>query len=197
MKAAGQVDLNRGLSQGQTTSQARTIQLTGYSDPIYAECQVHVHQYDIRLEVTVMNQTADTLQALGIEFSTHGDLKLTERPQQYNIGPHAQIVIAANVKVSSTENGIIFGSIVYDIAGAVQSERRNCVVLNEIHIDVIDYIAPGQCQDSEFRTMWADFEWENKIAVNAPFRYVLACCPIGDRCRALTDTCHTVICTSS
>jgi coatomer subunit beta len=169
MKAAGQVDLNRGLSQGQTTSQARTIQLTGYSDPIYAECQVHVHQYDIRLEVTVMNQTADTLQALGIEFSTHGDLKLTERPQQYNIGPHAQIVIAANVKVSSTENGIIFGSIVYDIAGAVQSERRNCVVLNEIHIDVIDYITPGQCQDSEFRTMWADFEWENKIAVNAPF----------------------------
>ena len=43
---------------------------------------------------------------------------------------------------------------------------RNVVVLNDIHIDIMDYIVPASCNDSEFRQMWAEFEWENKVAVN-------------------------------
>ncbi len=97
----------------------------------------------------------------------------------------------ASIKVSSTENGIIFGNIgqhtpthtththlthtphthihtshahtVYDIVGSTAD--RNCVVLNNIHIDIMDYIQPEKCTDAEFRRMWAEFEWENKIAV--------------------------------
>ena len=37
-------------------------QLTGFSDPVYAEAYVNVNQYDIVLDVLVVNQTADTLQ---------------------------------------------------------------------------------------------------------------------------------------
>ena len=40
------------------------------------------------------------------------------------------------------------------------------VVLNDIHIDIMDYIVPAVCSETEFRTMWAEFEWENKVAVN-------------------------------
>ena len=43
---------------------------------------------------------------------------------------------------------------------------RNVVVLNDIHIDIMDYIVPASCTDAEFRQMWADFEWENKVTVN-------------------------------
>lgn len=53
---------------------------------------------------------------------------------------------------------------VYDISGA--GSDRNCVVLNDIHIDIMDYIVPASCDDTEFRQMWAEFEWENKVAVN-------------------------------
>ena len=53
---------------------------------------------------------------------------------------------------------------VYDVTGAASD--RNCVVLNDIHIDIMDYIMPAQCTDTEFRQMWADFEWENKISVS-------------------------------
>lgn len=42
----------------------------------------------------------------------------------------------------------------------------NVVVLNTIHIDIMDYILPANCTDGEFRTMWVEFEWENKVAVN-------------------------------
>lgn len=39
------------------------------------------------------------------------------------------------------------------------------VVLNDIHIDIMDYIVPASCTDTEFRQMWAEFEWENKVRV--------------------------------
>ena len=49
----------------------------------------------------------------------------------------------------------------YDVSGS--SNDRNCVVLNDIHIDIMDYIMPASCTDTEFRQMWAEFEWENKV----------------------------------
>lgn len=53
----------------------------------------------------------------------------------------------------------MFGSIVYDNNGsATPTADRYCVVLNDIHIDIMDYIKPAVCTDSEFRVMWAEFE---------------------------------------
>jgi coatomer subunit beta len=109
------------------------VQLTGFSDPLYAEAYVHVHQYDIVLDVTIINQTSDTLQGVTLELATLGDLKLCERPQSFNLGAHGILKIKSNIKVSSTETGLIFGTIAYDIAGQV-TEKRNYVVLNEIRI---------------------------------------------------------------
>jgi len=146
----------------------RIVQLTGFSDPLYAEAYVNVHQYDIVLDVIVINHTNDTLQNLSLELATLGDLKLCERPQSYTLGPFAKLEIKANIKVSSTETGVIFGSIVYDVAGAA-TDTKPCIALNEIHIDIIEMISPAICDDSSFRNMWAEFEWENKVAVNTNF----------------------------
>ena len=30
----------------------------------------------------------------------------------------------------------------------------------------MDYIHPAICSESQFRSMWAEFEWENKVAVH-------------------------------
>lgn len=142
----------------------KVTQLTGFSDPVYAEAYVHVNQYDIVLDVLIVNQTNDTLQNCTLELATLGDLKLVEKPQPVVLAPKDFCNIKANVKVASTENGIIFGNIVYDITGA--GSDRNVVVLNDIHIDIMDYIVPASCNDTEFRQMWAEFEWENKVSVN-------------------------------
>ncbi|XP_043266629.1 coatomer subunit beta [Venturia canescens] len=143
---------------------SKVTQLTGFSDPVYAEALVHVNQYDIVLDVLIVNQTEDTLQNCTLELATMGDLKLVERPQPIVLAPRDFASIKANVKVASTENGIIFGNIVYDISGA--GSDRSVVVLNDIHIDIMDYIVPATCTDTEFRQMWAEFEWENKVSVN-------------------------------
>ncbi|XWS26103.1 hypothetical protein CRYUN_Cryun26dG0002000 [Craigia yunnanensis] len=141
----------------------RILQLTGFSDPVYAEAYVTVHHYDIVLDVTIINRTKETLQNLCVELATMGDLKLVERPQNYTLAPESSKQIKANIKVSSTETGVIFGNIVYETSNVLE---RTVVVLNDIHIDIMDYISPAVCTDAAFRTMWAEFEWENKVAVN-------------------------------
>ena len=153
---------NRGLE--------RVLQLTGFSDPVYAEAYVTVHQYDIVMDVTVVNRSDETQQNLCLELATMGDLKLVERPQNYTLEVGETKHIRANIKVSSTETGVIFGNVVYESAGS----DRNVVVLNDIHIDIMDYINPATCHDTAFRAMWAEFEWENKVAVNTTITDVRA-----------------------
>lgn len=84
------------------------VQLTGFSDPVYAEAYVDVNQFDIFIgkplfltvaDILVVNQTADTLHNLTVEFATLGDLKLVEKPGQINLGPHGFASIKANIKV--------------------------------------------------------------------------------------------------
>ncbi|XP_072016786.1 coatomer subunit beta-like isoform X2 [Amphiura filiformis] len=114
---------------------SKVTQLTGFSDPVYAEAYININQYDIVLDVLIVNQTSDTLQNCSLELATLGDLKLVEKPQPMTLAPHDFCNIKANVKVASTENGIIFGNIVYDVSGAAND--RSVVVLNDIHIDII------------------------------------------------------------
>jgi coatomer subunit beta len=58
---------------------------------------------------------------------------------------------------------------VYETSNVLE---RTVVVLNDIHIDIMDYISPAVCTDAAFRTMWAEFEWENKVPLAFPLTYL-------------------------
>lgn len=143
---------------------SRVVQLTGFSDPVYAEAYVKVHQFDIILDVLLVNQTTDTLQNLSVEFATLGDLKVVERPTSQSLGPHDFHNVQCTIKVSSTDTGVIFGNVVYEGA---HSTDTNVVILNDLHVDIMDYIQPATCSETQFRTMWTEFEWENKVNINS------------------------------
>ncbi|PHH71452.1 hypothetical protein CDD82_6499 [Ophiocordyceps australis] len=160
-----EVDLERATGGESTTEDlssklSRVVQLTGFSDPVYAEAYVKVHQFDIVLDVLLVNQTTETLQNLSVEFATLGDLKVVERPTTQNLGPHDFHNVQCTIKVSSTDTGVIFGNVVYDGA---HSTDTNVVILNDLHVDIMDYIQPATCTETQFRTMWTEFEWENKV----------------------------------
>jgi coatomer subunit beta len=142
----------------------RIVQLSGFSDSVYCEAIVEVHQYDILLDILLVNQTNETLQNLTVEFATLGNLKVVEKPASFNLAPKATHSLRSSIKVSSTETGVIFGNIVYDLG----SGNSNCVVLNDIHADIMDYIKPAYCSENQFRSMWTEFEWENKVSVTTP-----------------------------
>jgi len=158
------VSLDGSKNSSSASQLSRIIQLTGFSDPIYAEAFVNVHQFDIVLDVLLVNQSASTLQNLTVEFATLGDLKIVERPLSQNLAPHSFHKVQATIKVSSTDTGVIFGNCIWDSAAATEN---SIVILSDIHVDIMDYIQPATCTETQFRTMWTEFEWENKVNISS------------------------------
>jgi len=169
---AGDVDLDdggdleraTGFDKSSTLAEelSHCFPLSGFADPVYAEANVTVHDYDIVLKILIINRTPNTLADLSVELSTMGDMKIVERPQAQTLGPMDQTTIRASIKVSSTETGHIFGTIVYT---DMSTQEQKLINLNDIHMDIMDYIRPATCSDEMFRSMWAEFEWENKVAI--------------------------------
>ncbi|KAJ1738781.1 coatomer subunit beta [Coemansia sp. RSA 1086] len=153
--ATGEVESRAAVSKLDSV-----VQLTGFSDAVYAEAYVNVNQYNILLDIMVVNQTNTTLRNLSIEFSTLGDLKLMEKPTSYNVAPYSFSSVKASIKVSSTETGVIFGTIVYD---GPSVNDTHTIVLNDIHVDIMEYIRPARCDEAQFHSMWTEFEWDNKV----------------------------------
>merc|ERR1712151_428048 len=68
-----------------------------------------------------------------------------------------------SIKVTSTETGVIFGYVTHEKKSATDME---CTVMNELHVDILDYIECATVGELAFHTMWAEFEGENKININ-------------------------------
>lgn len=137
-------------------------QLTGLSDPIYVECILSVHAYEIVLEFLVINRTKSTLQNVSFELAVTGDLKLVERPQVVTLASQTSGTVKATVKVTSTEEGIVFGNVTYD---AVAGGDQVVLALNEMPIDITEYIYPANCTEREFRRLWSSYSNEMKVPV--------------------------------
>ena len=164
-----ELDLEKAIGDDTATEDlssklSRVVQLTGFSDPVYAEAYVKVHQFDIVLDVLLVNQTTETLQNMSVEFATLGDLKVVERPTTQNLGPHDFLNVQCTIKVSSTDTGVIFGNVIYDGPSSTES---HVVILNDVHADIMDYIHPATCTETQFRSMWTEFEWENKVNITS------------------------------
>ncbi|VAH16453.1 unnamed protein product [Triticum turgidum subsp. durum] len=100
------------------------VQLTGFSDPVYAEGFVTVNQYyDTVLDITVINRTKETMRNLYLEFATSCKTTVVERSRNYTVAPQAVKKIQANIKLSSTNLGIIISRIVYETSDAMESSE--------------------------------------------------------------------------
>lgn len=89
-----------------------------------------------------------------------------DRPAPLPLTAGQHVTLRASIKVRSTEAGVIFGYVTYDKRG---SPEKECLILNELHIDLLDYIERHWIGELLFRSMWAEFEWENKIHISTSF----------------------------
>jgi coatomer subunit beta len=104
--------------------------LTGFGDDIYAEAFVEVHHYDILLRIVLMNRTKKTLPNINFEFLTQGNLKLIDKPIATTLKPESTTTLKASLKVSSTDNGVIYGYITYDSSNS--GNEPKLLNINEI-----------------------------------------------------------------
>lgn len=75
------------------------------------------------LDVLLVNQTANTLQNLCLDFATLGDLKLVERPAVYTIAPHGFQSIKATIKVRTHNASLVIHAHV-SLLGLVNGDWR-------------------------------------------------------------------------
>ncbi|RYG51184.1 hypothetical protein EON67_03880 [archaeon] len=69
--------------------------------PRFMQAYVQVHEFDILLEILLINRTDATLTNVVLELSTMGDLRLVDRPASFTLAPKASKTIKANIKVSA------------------------------------------------------------------------------------------------
>jgi vesicle coat complex subunit len=81
-------------------------------------------------------------------------LFLTKDPTQTQNESFEKVILfksreSLSLILFSAETDAIFGIIVYDDHGFTE----NCVVLNDIYIDIMDYINPSYCNETQFHSM--------------------------------------------
>lgn len=114
---------------------SRIYQLTGFSDDIYAEAFMEVHHYDIVLKIILMNRTTKTLSNINFDLLTQGNLKIVEKPIPISLRPESSATLKASLKVSSTDNGVIYGNLSYDNPSSTTPQILN---INEIQVEFIN-----------------------------------------------------------
>ncbi|CAI2382718.1 unnamed protein product [Moneuplotes crassus] len=152
----GFLNSNKKKSDGEV----RTYQLTGLSDDIYVEGRLEIHQYDLILNLLLVNRTKNTLPSVNVTLLTLGSIKVVEKPITTNLKGYSSETVKASLKVFNTESGGIHGYVTYESVNPVS------IPLDGIEIDFMDSLQPGDCTDAEFKKMWAEYEWENRISVN-------------------------------
>lgn len=87
-------------------------------------------------------------------------MKVVEKPVALTLQAGATQIIKASLKVSSTDNGAIYGYLTFDSASG---NIPHVININEIQIDFINALMPAECSELEFKKRWAEYEWENKV----------------------------------
>lgn len=140
---------------------SRVVQLTGFSDPIYAETYVLVRGGDVLLDVLLVNQTGKTLPAVTIDLATVGEVRVVEKPPALTLAPHGFAAVKAALRVASAGSALLHGSLSF---GDVEPRA---VVLAPVSLDLADFMEmpPPRLDETDFRRAWPLLEWENKIVI--------------------------------
>lgn len=99
-----------------------------------------------------------------VEFVIFGDFKVVERLISQFFGFYDFYNVQCIIKVLFIDMGVIFGNVVYE---GVYFIDMNVVILNDLYVDIMDYIQFVMCSEMQFRIMWIEFEWENKVNINS------------------------------
>lgn len=140
--------------------------LTGNIDPIYAYCEIEGSGNDISLKIHLENRTqSKTFENVCLELASMGDNSSLhmDRPEPIVLAPRAIACIQTPIKIVSAQSRRLFGSISYDDVNS--DDREKVIMLNDITFDMTEYIKPASISFEDFRDIWRDCEWENKVSV--------------------------------
>lgn len=148
------------LAEDKESATSRTYQLTGYTDPIYAEAVIENHYHTIVVTLILINRSKKTLQNVMVETFVKEELKPTERPQMFNFPPQQVKTLKVLYKANRTEDGSLFGYITYSSSSG---NVPFVIPLNQVPLNLLDNISPEPISEKAFKKLWVELMWENKF----------------------------------
>ncbi|KAL8440897.1 hypothetical protein Emag_007629 [Eimeria magna] len=141
-------------------------QMTGLADEVYVEAFVRINQFDLLLELQLVNRTPETLFNVSVELAIHGEARLVDRPTPLNLSPFASEYCRASLKLKTTEAAVLFGAVSFERKSSAGG--RCYILLAELPLDMLGLIKPTPISEVDFRAKWQEFEWENKLQISTP-----------------------------
>ncbi|KAL8273152.1 hypothetical protein Esti_002910 [Eimeria stiedai] len=141
-------------------------QMTGLADEVYVEAFVRINQFDLLLELQLVNRTAETLFNVSVELAIHGEARLVDRPGPMSLSPFASEFCRASLKLKTTEAAVLFGAVSFERKSSAGG--RSYILLAELPLDMLGLIKPAPISEVDFRAKWQEFEWENKLQIATP-----------------------------
>ena len=149
------------------------VQLTGYSDPIYAECSFNFSKTNIDLEVFLQNRTESILKNVNINFFSSvnkrdvQNLRLLERVKLPYLMPNATTTICKSLKYDVHKEFQFFGDISCENnAGIPMANLRT----SEICFNILEFLKHSSISTRQFRHLWQVCDWENKVRIKTRFK---------------------------
>lgn len=147
-------------------------QLTGYTDPVYAEAIVENRYHTIAVTLVLINRTKSTLQNVQVETFIKEELKSSEKPQTFNLAPKQVKTIKVLYRAGKTEDGSLFGYITYS---SPSGNVPHVIPLDHIPLNLLDTVLPRQVSEKAFKKLWTDLVWENKfefVTKGSPYNFL-------------------------
>eukprot|EP00826_Nyctotherus_ovalis_P058386 TRINITY_DN801_c0_g1_i7.p1 TRINITY_DN801_c0_g1~~TRINITY_DN801_c0_g1_i7.p1 ORF type:complete len:951 (+),score=329.19 TRINITY_DN801_c0_g1_i7:72-2924(+) len=161
-----------GMAEEKETANTSVYQLTGYTDPVYAEAIVENRYHTITVTLVLTNRTKSTLQNVQVETFIKEELKSSEKPQTFNLAPKQVKTIKVLYKASKTEDGSLFGYITYS---SPSGNVPHVIPLDHIPLNLLNTILPKQISEKAFKKLWIDLVWENKfefVTKGTPYNFL-------------------------
>jgi len=139
--------------------QQEVYQLTGYTEPVYAELLVESQDFNVELIITLVNRTKKTLHNVLLETSMDG-AKLISKPTGFNLPPGENKVLKFVYKIESTSNIAIHGYIIY--YGSSGNIPHN-IPFDHITYKLHNHLLPQLITEEQFKKLWREFKGKKQF----------------------------------
>jgi len=167
------------------------VQLSGLSDPVYAEGLVGYTRYEVVVEMMLINQTSSYLQNILVDFVSSRNLVASFVSSPFSLSSRSVAVKRYVFKIQDASSGFVSGSMTFRYPDESGEYANTTYMINfcEIRTSVAEFLEPCEIVPHEFREMWKDLEWENtytlKLSTKKPLEEIFEGVSSGVRGRVL------------
>ena len=134
--------------------------LSGHAERIYTEAVVTINNLNVSVTLLHYNRSPKPVTDFEIRLDMLGDHESAVTSKKMNLEPLQTVMHTLCLRMMSASRAVLIGNVSYRVGG-----KSIMCLLNEVHLNVAEFMRPEVIDEATFKSNWNLFEWENKISV--------------------------------